>query len=100
MTNTIKLYQAKSLINQSNVDDLIYVDEVSSDEDYSEIIFKSGLNDQLYSFYSYGYGMTVNTVQGFNTFLSNNDNNNFDVRVAPVKKVTEQITVAKYVGED
>lgn len=96
---TIKLYQAKALIDQHNVDGLFYVDKVS-DEDYSEIIFKKGSNNQLYSFYYYDYDMTIDTVQGFNTFLDDSYYDDFDVKVAPVKKVTKQIMVTKYVGDD
>ena len=47
---TIKVYQAKSLIYQHSIDDLIYVDKVSV-EGCTDIIFKSDLSDQLYSFY-------------------------------------------------
>lgn len=98
---TIKLYQARTLINQINVDGLSYVDKVS-DEDFLEIILKSDLNDQLYSFYycdndEPDLGITINTVQKFDAFLDDDDN--LDVKVAPVKKVTKQITVTKYIGE-
>lgn len=99
---TIKLYQARSLINQINVDGLSYVDKVS-DEDFLEIIFKSDLNDQLYSFYYCDndvpdLGITIDTIQQFDAFLDNDNNKNLDVEVAPVKKVTKQITATKYVG--
>lgn len=45
--NTIKLYQARALVNHRNVDGLTYVDKVSdgNDDDFPEIIFKSDLND-------------------------------------------------------
>ena len=105
MTN-IKLYQARALINQRNVDGLFYVDEVpdEDEEDYMEIIFKSDLSDQLYSFYycdndDLDLGMTIDTVQKFDAFLDD-DNKNLDIKVFPVKKVTKQITVTKYVGEE
>jgi len=95
---TIKLYQARALIDQHNIDSLIYVDRVSSDY-YMEIILKKGSNNQLYSFYYYDYDMTIDTVQGFNTFLDDSYYDDLDVQVAPVKKVTKQITVTKYIGE-
>lgn len=100
---TIKLYQAKALINQRNIDGLFYVDRVS-DEYCPEIIFKSDLNDQLYSFYycnndDLDLGITIDTIQQFDAFLDD-DNKNLDVRVAPAKKVTKQIIVTKYVGDD
>ena len=99
---TIKFYQARSLINQSNVDDLSYVDYVDKafNEDYSEIIFKHGSNNQLYSFYYCNNHMTIDSVQGLNTFLYNSNYDDFDVDVAPVKKITKQISVTKYIGED
>jgi len=97
---TIKLYQARALIHHSNVDDLFYVDRVS-DEDCSEIIFKNGLNNQLYSFYycEDDVPITIDTIQQFDTVLDDDGNLNLDVEVAPVKKVTKQITVTKYIGE-
>ena len=92
MINTIKVYQAKALIDQHNIDNLIYVDRVS-DEDYMEIIFKKGSNNQLYSFYYYRYSDDPDLG------LANN-NRDLGVKVAPVKKVTKQITGTKYVRED
>lgn len=105
MIRTIKLYQARALINRRNVDSLIYVDQVSV-EGCMNIILKSDLSDQLYSFYYYFYsdssnsGLATNTTKQFGTFLDNDKNKNLDVEVAPVKKVTKQITVTKYVGDD
>lgn len=101
---TIKLHQAKALINQRNIDGLFYVDRVS-DEDCPEIIFKSDLNDQLYSFYycsndDIDLGITIDTTKEFGVFLYDDDNKNLDVEVAPVKRVTKQIIVTKYVGDD
>jgi len=81
MIKSIKWHQAKALINQHNIDSLIYVDRVSSD-DYIEIIFKKGSNNQLYSFYYYDYDMTIDTVQGFNTFLDDSYYDDFDVETA------------------
>ena len=101
---TIKLYQARALIDQRNVGGLFYVDKVSN-EDCPEIILKSDLNDQLYSFYYCDndalpdLGTTIDTIQESDAFLDDDDNNNLDIKVAPVKKVTEQITVTKYIGE-
>lgn len=97
---TIKLYQARALINQRNVDGLFYIDKVS-DEDFSEIIFKSDLNDQLYSFYycdDSDLGITIDTVQQFDAFLYNGDNKNIDIKVAPVKKLL--VPSYKYIGND
>ena len=104
MTNTIKLYQARELINQSNVDSLCYIDEVSN-QDFPEIIFKNNLNNQLYAFLYHetnvpDLGIIIDTVQQFDAALDNDNNNNLDVNVAPVKKVTKQIIVTKYIGED
>ena len=103
MIKTIKLYQAKALIDQHNIDNLIYVDRVSDedDDDFPEIIFKSGLNDQLYLFCYYrsndpDIGITIDTVQKFDSFLGDDDN--LDVEVAPVKKTP--VTAYKYVVED
>ena len=100
---TIKVYQAEVLINQRDVDGLFYVDKVFH-EDYSEIIFKSNLSNQLYSFYycddSDLGGTTIDTIQQFDAFLYDGDNDNLDVEIAPVKKVTKQISVTKYIGED
>ena len=102
MTRTIKLYQAKALINQRNVDGLFYVDKVSH-EDYSEIIFKSNLSDQLYSFYYCDDSdlgrIPIYTTTQLDAFLDD-DNKNLDIKIFPVKKVTKQIMVTKYVGED
>ena len=100
---TIKLYQARALINQHDIDNLIYVDRVSDedDDDFPEIIFKSDLNDQLYSFCYYrsddpDIGITIDTVQKFDSFLGDDDN--LDVEVTPIKKTP--VTVYKYVEED
>ena len=103
MINTIKLYQAKSLINQRNVDGLFYIDTVS-DKYYLEIIFKSDLNNQLYSFYYYDNDdsdllITIDTIQQLDVFLDDG-NKNLDIKVSPVKRVTKQITATKYIGED
>ena len=105
MARTIKLYQAKALINQRNVDGLFYVDEVpdEDEEDYMEIIFKSDLSDQLYSFYycdndDLDLGMTIDTVQKFDAFLDDDNNKNLDIKVAPVKKIP--VTTYRYVGDD
>ena len=85
---TIKLRQARALINQRNVDGLFYVDK-AYDKACTEIIFKSDLNDQLYSFYycddDPDLGITI-------------DDDNLDVVVAPVKKVT--VTTYEYVRDD
>ena len=97
MIKSIKLHQTNALINQRNIDDLIYVDRVSSD-DYMEIIFKKGSNNQLYSFYYYDYDMTIDTVHESTVFIDDDDD--LDVKVTPVKKVTKQITVTKYIRDD
>jgi len=104
MIKTIKLYQARALIRHRNVDGLFYVDKVS-DGNYTEIIFKKDSNNQLYSFYYYesdlpDLGTTIDTIQQFDAFLDNINNSDLDVEVAPVKKVSEQITVTKYVGDE
>lgn len=102
---TIKLYQAKGLIYQQNIDDLFCIDRVSSD-DYTEVIFKKGSNNQLYSFYCYYYndgsnlGLATNTTKQFDVFLDDTNNKNLDVDVAPVKRATKQIAVTKYVGAE
>lgn len=98
---TIKLYQARELINQRNVNGLFCIDKVS-DGNYHEIIFKRGSNNQLYSFSYYCYsdgsnvGLTTDTTKQFDAFLDNDNNKNLDVKVAPVKKVT----VTKYIVDD
>lgn len=102
MIKTIKLYQIKALVNHHDIDNLIYVDEVS-DEDYLEVIFKSDLNDQLYSFYYCendvpDLGTTIDTIQQFDAFLDNDNNKNLDVKVAPVKKIP--VTTYRYVEDD
>ena len=100
MIKTIKLYQARALINQRNVDGLFYVDKVSV-EGCTDIIFKSDLSDQLYSFYyceNDDYDMTIGTVLGFNAPLDDSHYDDFDVEVAPVKKVT--VTSYEYVRDD
>ena len=100
---TIKVYQAKSLIYQHSIDDLIYVDKVSV-EGCTDIIFKSDLSDQLYSFYYYFYsdgsnsGLATNTTKQFNAFLDDTNNRDLDVEVAPVKKLL--VTSYDYVGDD
>lgn len=103
MIKSIKVYQAEALINQRDVDGLFYVDKVSH-EDYSEIIFKSDLSNQLYSFYYCDDSdlgrITIDTTEQFDAFLYDGDNDNLDVEVAPVKKVTKQISVTKYIGDD
>ena len=100
---TIKVYQAKSLIYQHSIDDLIYVDKVSV-EGCTDIIFKSDLSDQLYSFYYYFYsdgsnsGLATNTTKQFSAFLDDISNRDLDVEVAPVKKVP--VTTYDYVRDD
>ena len=103
MTRTIKLYQAKALINQRNVDGLFYVDKVSV-EGCTDIIFKSDLSDQLYSFYYYCYsdgsnlGLATSTTKQFSAFLDDTNNRDLDVEVAPVKKLL--VTSYDYVRDD
>ena len=100
---TIKLYQAKGLIYQRNIDDLFCIDRVSSG-DYMEIIFKKGSNNQLYSFYYYCYsdgsnlGLATNTTKQFDVFLDDTNNRDLDVEVAPVKKAS--VISHKYIGDD
>ena len=100
---TIKVYQAKSLIYQHSIDDLIYVDKVSV-EGCTDIIFKSDLSDQLYSFYYYCYsdgsnsGLATNTTKQSNAFLDDTNNRDLDVEVAPVKKLL--VTSYDYVRDD
>ena len=100
---TIKVYQAKSLIYQHSIDDLIYVDKVSV-EGCTDIIFKSDLSDQLYSFYYYFYsdgsnsGLATSTTKQSNAFLDDINNRDLDVEVAPVKKVP--VTSYDYVRDD
>ena len=100
---TIKVYQAKSLIYQHSIDDLIYVDKVSV-EGCTDIIFKSDLSDQLYSFYYYCYsdgsnlGLATSTTKQFSAFLDDTNNRDLDVEVAPVKKLL--VTSYDYVRDD
>jgi len=101
---TIKLKNARELINQSNVDSLFYIDKVSN-KDFPEIIFKNNLNNQLYAFHYHetnvpDLGTIIDTVQQFDAALDNDNNNNLDVEVTPVKKATKQITVTKYIEDN
>ena len=101
---TIKLKDARDLIHQRNIDDLIYVDQVDNDP-YVEVIFRAKGYTPLYSFWYYNsddpdLGITIDTVQKFDSFI--NDDDNLDVEITLVKKVTvtKQIKETKYVVED
>ena len=101
MIKSIKLYQARALINQ-NKGKFVYVNQVNNDP-YVEIIFKEKGHTQLYSFWYYKsdlpeIGITIDTVQKFDSLLGDDDN--LDVEVVPVKKVAKQIMVTKYVRDD
>lgn len=101
MTRTIKLKDARDLIHQ-NKGKFVYVDQVDNDP-YVEIIFRAKGYTPLYSFWYYisdvpDLGMTIDTVQQFDAFLDDSDNNDFDVEVAPVKKIL--VTTYRYVGDD
>ena len=92
MIKTIKLYQARALINQ-NKGKFVYVNQVNNDP-YVEIIFKEKGHTQLYSFWYYKsdlpeIGITIDTVQKFDSFLDDDDN--LDVEVAPVKKLPSKL---------
>ena len=100
---TINMHQAKALIDQHSIDDLIYVDRVSV-EGCTDIIFKSDLSDQLYSFYYYCYsdgsnlGLATDTTKQSDVFLDDTNNRDFDVEVVPVKKIP--VTTYEYVRDD
>ena len=96
---TINMHQAKALIDQHNIDSLVYVDKINSGGNHIYVIFKKKHSDQLYQFYYYtvdGYpDILVDTIQQFYNFLDES-NHKLGVRVIPVKKVT----VTKYVRDD
>ena len=105
MINTINMHQAKALIDQHNIDSLIYVDKTNSGDRYTNVIFKKKHSDQLYQFYYYtvGYYYTVDhdlaifvdTDQKISAILDG-DNHSLNIGVVPVKKAT----VTKYIIED
>ena len=100
---TINIHQARALIGHHNIDGLSYVDKVSM-EGCTDIIFKSDLSDQLYSFYYYFYsdgsnsGLATNTTKQFSAFLDDTNNRDLDVEVAPAKKLL--VTFYDYVRDD
>ena len=101
MIKSIKLKDARDLIYQ-NKGKFVYVNQDDNDP-YVEVIFKGKGHTQLYSFWYYKsdlpeIGITIDTVQKFDSFLGDDDN--LDVEVVPVKKVAKQVTVTKYVGDD
>ena len=101
MIKSIKLKDARELIYQRK-GKFVYVNQVNNDP-YVEVIFKEKEHTQLYSFWYYKsdlpeIGITIDTVQKFDSFLGDDDN--LDVEVAPIKKVAKQVTVTKYVGDD
>ena len=69
-----------------------------------DIIFKSDLSDQLYSFYYYFYsdgsnsGLATSTTKQSNAFLDDINNRDLDVEVAPAKKLL--VTFYDYVRDD
>ena len=98
---TIKLKDARDLIHQ-NKGKFVCVDQVDNGP-YVEVIFKEKEYTQLYAFYYYrsddpDLGITIDTVQKFDSFLGDDDN--LDVEVALTKKVTKQITVTKYIEDN
>lgn len=101
MIKSIKLKDARDLIHQ-NKGKFVHVDQVE-DGPGVEVIFKEKECNQLYSFWYYrsddpDLGITIDTVQKFDSFLGDDDN--LDVGVNPIKKVTKQITVTKYIEDD
>lgn len=105
--NSIKLSQARGLIlnnrdlNMSD-DDLVLVDRVARGKNV-ECIFKKEHDDQLYSFWYYDsddpyIGITVDTIQKFDSFI--NDDDNLDVEITPVRKITKKIEITEYAEDD
>ena len=99
---TINIHQARALIGHHNIDGLSYVDKVSM-EGCTDIIFKSDLSDQLYSFYycdndDPDLGITINTTKQSAVLLDDINNRDLDVEVAPVKKIP--VTTYEYVRDD
>lgn len=102
MIKTIKLKDARELIKgimNTSIGGYYHVDSVQDDQDGSiGVIFNKPNSSQLYEFWYYDYDMTID-VPGHTVFLDDSYYDDFDVKVAPVKKVTKQITITKYVGE-
>lgn len=98
----IKLKDVRDLIYQ-NKGKFVRVDQIGN-YPYVEIIFREKDHAQLYSFWyrrsdDPDLGITIDTVQKFDSFLDDDDN--LDVEVESVKKkATKQITVTKYVGNN
>lgn len=103
MTKSIKLKDARELIHQ-NKGKYVYVDQVDNGP-YVKVIFRAKGYTPLYSFWYYrsdnpDLGITIDTVQKFDSFI--NDDDNLDVEITPVKKVTvtKQIKETKYIEVD
>jgi len=82
---TIKLKDVRDLIHQ-NEGKFICVDKIGNGQ-YREIIFKEKGCSQLYSFWYHmsgdpDLGITIDTVQKFNSFLGDDDN--LDVEANPI----------------
>jgi len=82
---TIKLKDARDLIHQ-NEGKFICVDIIGNGP-YREIIFKEKGCSQLYSFWYHmscdpDLGITIDTVQKFNSFLGDDDN--LDIEANPI----------------
>ena len=108
MTRTIKLYQAKALINQHNIGNYVYVDYVPNDSGhdlFSKTIFKEADNNQLYMLYwekdIYSNDIYVKTVNGsmVNIYKYSNTDNCL-VRVYPIIAKKIPVTSYEYVRDD
>lgn len=80
----IKLKDARDLIHQ-NKGKFIYVNQVGNGP-YVEIIFKEKRHTQLYSFWYHNsddpdLGITIDTIQKFDSFLGDNDNLDVEVNL-------------------
>lgn len=99
MIKAINMHQAKALIDQHNIDGLIYVDKTSPGGNYTNVIFKKKHSGQLYQFYYHTVGydpaILVDTDQKIGAILDE-DNHSLNIGVVPVKKGI----VTKYVMED
>ena len=104
MIKSIKLKDARELIKgimNTSIGGYYHFDSVQDDQDGSlGVIFNKPNSSQLYEFWYYDYDMTIDTVHEFNAPLDDSYYDDFDVKVVPVKKVTKQIMVTKYVRDD
>ena len=104
MIKSVKLKDARELIKgimNTSIGGYYHFDSVQDDCDGSiGVIFNKPNSSQLYEFWYNDYDMTIDTVQGHTVFLDDSYYDDFDVKVAPVKKVIKQIMVTKYVRDD